>query len=188
MVCAVVKRENKDDFEGSAKLSRGLSERDILIINEALMQLEKAVDYDERNEVAYINLATGYITLQKYELARQKLNRLLEIFPQYDRALSTIGYSYLSEGEFLRDGNKIDKAIAYLNEALKVNYKHSTSYYYLGLAYYLKKDYQRAIQYLQSAVDYSPGYRDPYFLMIKIMEETGHHQEAANVREYMQNL
>lgn len=187
-VCAVVKRENKNDFEGSAKLSRGLNEKDILIINEGLMQLEKAVEYDERNEVAYINLATGYIMLQKYELARQKLNRLLEIYPQYDRALSTIGYSYLSEGEFLRDGNKIDKAIAYFNEALKVNYKHATSYYNLGLAYYMKKDYQSAIQHLQSAVDFSPGYRDPYFLMIKILEETGHPQEAANLREYLQNL
>lgn len=187
-VGAVLKRENKEDFEGSSKLSRGLGDRDIKLITEGIYLLEKAVEYDPANEAAWINLATGYIMIQEFELARQRLSRLLEVYPKYDRGLSTIGYSYLSEGEAFRDVMKIDKAISYLNEALKVNYKHSSSYYYLGMAYYLKKDYQNSIKNLQSSIDYSPGYRDPYVLVIQILEETGRHQEAASWREYLQNL
>ncbi len=187
-VGAVVERVNRDDFEGISKTNQGIRERNMDFISEGIQQLEKAIEYDPHNEIAYLNLAQGYILTRRFDLARKKLDQLLNFYPHYDKAINMLGFSYLSEGDLFRDRMKVEKSIAFFNEVLKVNFKNSTSYYNLGLAYYILQDPQRSLEYLQKAIDFSPSYKEPYALIATIFEERGMHQEAERWRGYLQNL
>ncbi|MGC9341773.1 MAG: hypothetical protein ACP5E3_03660, partial [Bacteroidales bacterium] len=92
-VCAIVKRENRSDYRGIQLLNQGVSEGDYSKLQRSIQLLEEAVKYDKNNEIALLSLARGYTIIQQFEKARQTLGSLLEVYPDYDKALNLIAYS-----------------------------------------------------------------------------------------------
>lgn len=90
-VCAIIKRENKEDFYGIQALKNNQLE-------EAGMHLTKALQYDPNNEVAMINLGLVYLQTNRNKEAIDVLNKALEINPESHMALNYIGYAYAGSG------------------------------------------------------------------------------------------
>ncbi len=187
-VCAVVKRENRDDYYGVLKLNEGIREKDGSKVVEGIRLLDKAMQYDKNNEVSYLSAAHGYILLGQFEKARQKLHALLSIYPNYDKALNLIGYSYLMESENNRDPILIDRAMVIFNQVINFNYKNSQAFYYLGLAYMLKGDDEQALNFFNKTLGLNPRYKDAYYSIATMLEKRGEHAEALRYRKYADSL
>ncbi len=187
-VCAVVKRENRDDFYGIQKLNAGIKSKNIKLMMEGLNMLEQAIKYDPHNEVAYLTLAHGYIIIGSFEKARQKLHQLLSFYPEYDKALNLVAFSYLSEGNNTKNSVLLDRAITILNQVININYKNSQAYYYLGLAYEMKGDDEEALKQFNTSLNLNPRYKDAYYSIASIFDKQGETAKAADFRKYADSL
>lgn len=80
--------------------------------------------------------------------------RAIRMFPNSPRAGRAI--TYKEYGKFLYEAKKYDRAIAALNHSLALDDISSEANYYLGLAYFAKKDYTHANEHAQRA--YAEGF------------------------------
>jgi tetratricopeptide (TPR) repeat protein len=187
-VCAIVKRENKDDLVGSNLLYEAQRTQDALTLNNSISLLESAIQYDKYNEIAYLNLAQAYIMAGEHSTARAKLNSLLEFYPDYDKAINLIGYSYLVEGQFKQNITLLDKSISYFLSTIKINHKFSTAYYNLGLAYFMKRNDQQSLFYLNKAIESNPGNKQAYYIMADIYRRNNDNQRADQILNYANSI
>ena len=187
-ICAVVKRVNKDDFIGSELFNNAIRSQNRNEMDESIRLMENSLKFDNYNEIIYLNLAQAYILKQEFETARKKLNELLSFYPNYDKAINLIGYTYMNEGEIEHNSVKVDRAISLFNEVMRINYKFSGAYYNLGLAYLIKGDDENAFRYFQKTIDNNPSSREAYFMMANIIEKRGDPVQARKIREYASRL
>lgn len=187
-VCAIIKRENQKDYQGIQHLNEGLSANDPNKLASGINLLEEAVKYDPHNETALLSLAKGYIMLNNYEQARRTLGSLLEIYPDYDKALNLMAFSFISEGDMTQKPALIDRAVNILIKVININHKFSEGYYNLGLAFYLKGDDNRAMNYLNQAIDINHRHIKSYYLIATILEKNGDTAQAQQVLNYVNSL
>jgi len=187
-ICAIVKRENRDDFNGFQLLNSAIRTRSNEELNESIRLMESAIKYDKHNEISYLNLAQAYILSEQFETARKKLNELLSIYPNYEKAVNLLGYSFLNEGELSQDREKIERAISLFNETIRINHKFSGAYHNLGIAFLVKGDDETAFRYFQKSIEHNPVAKDSYLMMAVIIEKRGDPQQARQIREYASRL
>ncbi len=187
-VCAIVKRENRKDYLGIQELNKGITENDPNAITHGINLLEEAVKYDPQNEIALLTLARGYILLQNHDQARKTLGYLLEIYPDYDKALNLLAFSYINEGDMKRETTLVDRAINILLKVIDINYKFTDGYYHLGLAFYLKGEDNMAMNYLNQAIEINQMHRKSYYLIASILEKNGDTAKAQQVLNYVNSL
>lgn len=184
VVGAVVKRENRDDLLGHTLINEARRNNDMESFRRGIEHLRSAIKYDPYNEVAHLDLATAYIIMRDFGNARKVLNTLLEFYPRYDKAVNLIGYSYLNEGQIRNNVQLVERAILYFNETLGINYKFVQAYHYLGLSYMLKGNKDMALQQLNKALEYNPGYKPAYYLIADIFRQNGDEERARQIVEY----
>lgn len=187
-VCAIVERKNKDDYHGIEKVNSGIRAQNVAEIFEGIQLLEKAIKYNPHNETAFLMLGQAYVRIQQYDKARQVLNRLLAFYPDYDKALNLMGFSFISEGQMKGDNQMIDRGISTLTKVVSINFKFIEAYYNLGLAYYLKGNDNTAIQYLNRSIDLNGMYKPSYYLMAEIMKRNGNQAKHNEIMKYVNSL
>lgn len=187
-ICAVVKRENKDDNKGFELLNKSIKSRNRADLDESIRLLENAISIDKNNEITYLNLAQAYILREEFDTARKKLAELLTIYPNYEKALNLIGYAYLNEGEIHNDKMKIERAISIFNDVLKINYKFASAYHNLGLAFMIKQDDDTAFTYFQKSIDNNASAKESYYMMANILEKRGDLKQAREIRQFVSQL
>lgn len=92
-VCAIIKRENKEDLLGSEEIKKNN-------FPAAIEHLNKALVYDPNNEIALTNLGLCYLQTNNNPAAVQALQKSLEINPQSHSTLNYLGYAYAGMGNF----------------------------------------------------------------------------------------
>jgi tetratricopeptide (TPR) repeat protein len=187
-VAAIVERKNWDDYLGSSLLAEGMMEEDGNKVDRAVWYLENAVEYDPYNEAAYLELGNAYTASLRFDEARSAMDRLLEFYPDYDKAYNTKGYSYLIEAEVRENEALIDEAIRFINLAIRSNYKYYTGYYNLGLCYGMKKDRDNAEYNFQRAIWYNGRFREAYERLAELYDFYGETENANLVREQASRL
>lgn len=90
-VCAIIKREDKNDFYGKRAL-------DSQQFPKAIEYLTKAVQYDQNNEIAWTNLGFAQLQTNNLNPAIVSLNKALAISPENLQAKNILGYAYLNSG------------------------------------------------------------------------------------------
>lgn len=188
VVAAIVERKNKDDYKGSKFLAEAMQEMSEVKLNRALLLLESAVEYDPSNEIARLELANAYSAFLRFDDARKDMDELLEIYPDYDKALNTKGYTYLMESEYNRNPALIDDAIQVINLAIKSNYKFYSGYYNLGLCYGRKNDKANAEHNLKQAIHYNSKFKQAYSKLADLYEEYGDDENAKRARSFANRL
>ncbi len=188
VVAAIVKRASKEDHIGSKALQAGIRERNAAKLAEGLEHLENAVALDNHNEAAYLELGNAYIAFLRFDDARKAMDRLLGIYPDYDKAYNLKGYTWLVESEVKQDPELIDKAIATISQAVKINYKFYSGYYNLGLCYAAKRDRGNAEYYLKQAIRYNGKFKAAYVKLAELYDSFGDKDMAAQVRERIKRL
>ena len=188
VVAAIVERRNKEDHYGSSLLNEGIREQDRNKVISALELLESAIKYDENNEAAYLSLGNAYSSILRFNEARSAMDRLLELYPEYDKALNLKGYSYMVESEVKKDLAILDEGIRYINQAIKSNYKFYSGYYNLGLSYAIKDDKDNAIYNFKQSIRYNGKFKAAYIKLAEVYEFYGDTEMANNVRAQLNRL
>jgi tetratricopeptide (TPR) repeat protein len=187
-ICAVVRRISKDDFTGYEMMNKALKERNAEKLSNSISLMENAIKLDPNNEITYLNLAQAYIMSEQFETARKRLSQLLTIYPNYEKAINLMGYSYLSEGEKYGDNARIERAVSLFNETIKINYKFAGAYHNLGLASMIRGNDEEAYQYFQKSIDINPNAGDSYYMIANLFEKRGDKKKAQQIREYASKL
>jgi tetratricopeptide (TPR) repeat protein len=187
-ICAVVRRINKDDYNGYIMMNSAMKERNVSKLNNSISLMENAIKSDPNNEITYLNLAQAYILSEQFETARKRLNQLLTVYPNYEKALNLMGYSYLSEGEKYMDNARIDRAVSLFNETIRINYKFAGAYHNLGLASMIRGNDEEAYQYFQKSIDNNPNAADSYYMIANLYEKRGDTKKAQQIRAYASKL
>jgi len=188
VVAAIVARKNRDDHYGSILLAEGVREQDTDKLAEAVDLLERAVAYDDHNEAAYLELGNAYSAFLRFEESRATMDRLLELYPEYDKALNLKGYSYLIESEVKQDVALLDEAIRIINMAIKSNYKFYSGYYNLGLCYALKDDKDNAVYNFKQAIRFNGKFTAAFVKLAEVYEFYGDTDMANTVRAQINRL
>jgi len=187
-VAAIVERKNRDDHYGSELLAQGIREDNPGKLSRSVQLLESAIAYDPTNEAANLEIINAYSVFFRFEEARAAADRLLKIYPQYDKALNAKGYTYLLEADLKRDESLVDEAIRIINEAIRSNYKFSSGYYNLGLCYGLKNDRDNAIENFKLAIRYNGRFTAAYEKLAQVYEYYGDTEMASHVRSQLRKI
>lgn len=188
VVAAIIERKNKEDYQGSVLLAEGIKEQNGSKLTDAILLLESAIAYDSDNEIAYLELGNAYNAFFRFNESRAAMDRLLELYPDYDKALNLKGYSYIIESEVSKDFAHLDEAIMYINMAIKSNYKFYSGYYNLGICYGLKNDVDNAVYNFKQAIRYNGRFVAAYQKLAEIYEYSGNKEQADRVRAQLKRI
>jgi len=157
-------------------------------VSQAIGYLENAILYDAHNEAALLDLGNAYSATYQFDKARTTMDRLLEFYPEYDKALNVMAYSYLMEAQIKQDPVLLDQAIAVFNQAIQSNHKFYTGYFNLGLCYAYKDDKSNAIYNLRQAIRFNGRYLQAYEKLAQVYEHYGDTELARSVRDRMSRI
>ncbi len=188
VVAAIVERKNKEDHRGSTLLNEALREQNAQKLPRAIRYLESAVLYDEHNEAALLDLGNAYSATYRFDQARSTMEKVLEFYPEYDKALNVKGYTFLMEAQVKQDPSLLDQAIAIFNQSISSNHKFYTGYYNLGLCYAYKDDKNNAIYNLKQAIRFNGRYKQAYEKLAQLYEHYGDTEQARSVRDRLSKI
>ncbi len=188
VVAAIVERRNRDDYYGSSLLAEGIRKQDPEVMSQAVYYLESAISFDNHNEAAHLELGNAYVAFGRFQEARATMDRLLEFYPDYDKALNLKGYTYLVEAEVNKEWDLLDQAIQTISQAIQSNYKFYSGYYNLGLCYGMKNDKDNAIYNFKQAIRYNGRFKAAYEKLAEVYEFYGDTEMANSVRARLNRL
>ena len=152
-------------------------------IDQALQQAvdlaRKALELDDAMASAYNLLGSAHIFQAQYELAINELHRAIKLNPNNSESHALLGWVLLWSGQ-------TDEAIQALEKTIRldVRSKQVVFLFHLGLAYYLKGQYQKAMAVLEEALVQDPDYIGYHIALAATYAQLGRtadaQREAAN--------
>lgn len=113
--------------------------------NVAIMLYKQSIEVKPKNERAYYNLCTTYLSMQDYRNAENACLKAVEINPGYAEAYNNLGNIYLATG-------RQNEAVAAYKKALELNPGIGAAHNNLGTIYLYAKQYDLAIHHIDKAV------------------------------------
>ncbi|MBN1365432.1 MAG: tetratricopeptide repeat protein [Syntrophaceae bacterium] len=127
----------------------------------AVYHFSKAILYHPQHVITpdyvgfYLNRATAYTKLGKFQLAIEDYNRAISLKPDYTEAYNNRGNIYGQLRQF-------QLAINDFNKAISLDPDHAKAYNNRGLAYSELHHHQNAIKDFNKAIDLNPDYANAY--------------------------
>jgi len=118
-------------------------------LDAAIADYSEAVRLDPNNFIPFILRANVYSDKGQRELAIKDYDRVIELNPRAD--------FYNNRGDSLRKTGNVDRAIADLDEAIKLDPNYIGAYWNRGLAYQDKGDPARAADDYKKALSLNPS-------------------------------
>lgn len=144
----------------------------------ALRELMKSEKMNDQDSLLHYYMGHVYMQKNRLDLAVERYKRAIELKPDFAGAKNDLGVVYLKKGE-------IDTAIALfeeVNEEILYASPHNPLFN-LGRAYYMKKDYKKAEEYLQEALDLEPRFVPSKLWLGRVYRKTGRVDEALKLLE-----
>lgn len=111
----------------------------------AIFLYKKSIEVKPKNERAYYNLCTTYLSMQEYENAENACRKAIEIDPEYADAYTNLGNVYLA-------ADKQRDALLSYRKALELNPDIGAAHNNLGTIYLYAKQYDLAIYHIDRTV------------------------------------
>lgn len=113
--------------------------------NMSIMLYKRSIEIKPRNERAYYNLCTTYLSMREYQNAENACRKAIEIDPGYADAYNNLGNAYLST-------NRQKEALVSYKKALELNPNIGAAHNNLGTIYLYAKQYDLAIFHIDKAI------------------------------------
>jgi tetratricopeptide (TPR) repeat protein len=124
--------------------------------DEAIIELNKAIEIYPRYALAYNDRGVAYLRKKQYDRAISDFTKALDINPRYPKVLYNRGIAYL-------DNRKYEKAVSDLTKALDLNLFMAEAYHERGLAYFFKGEYDLALADFNQAITLNPRNGKAYY-------------------------
>ncbi len=157
-----------------AKVGYGWTEFPLRSLENALTYGQKALQLDTDNALAHTLLCNVYTFQNKYELALREAEQALELNPNNAEVYSQMGWTLLWAGQ-------VDDAIAALQKSLRLdNTSIRNAWMHLGMAYYLKRNYEQALETLEKGVVKNPDFVGYHIILAATYAQLDRIQNAEN--------
>jgi len=157
------------------KVGYGWTEFPNKTLNKALRLGQKAIELDESNATAHSLLSSIYTFQNKYELAINEAERAIELNPNDSGSYNELGWALLWSGQ-------VNQAINALEVSLRLDTSSPRNiWFHLGIAYYLKEDYGKAIDILEQGLTKRPDFLGYHIALAAAYARLGRREDA--VRE-----
>ncbi len=143
---------------------------------EAITSYRKLIPYQPSNKELYVDLASVYENKDQIDSVLSIMNNLLIKDPKYFPALSKLGEVY---GKHL---NNIDRSIEYLMKAYVISPSDPSLLENLGVAYGIKKDYVKSIEFFNKVLAIKPDNAETYMNLAGSYFNLGNKQKAAECK------
>jgi type IV pilus biogenesis/stability protein PilW len=167
------KKEVSDKKKAEALQNLGASYVREGKLREGLRNLHQAVKLDPDNGELHNQIALVYMNLAEYDASLRHFKKALALKPRYPEVQNNLGNLYL----LLR---KWDLAIARYQKAVADVLYRTPHFAYtnMGLAYYNKGEYEKAIEVYQHSLELEPTYSTTYFNLAYAYEATQKWEQA----------
>ncbi len=155
------------------KVAYGWTEFPAKALENAFKFGQKAVELDESNSYAHSLLSMVYTFQNKYDLAIKEAKRAIELNPNDSGSYNELGWAYLWSGQ-------LDEAIAALEMALRLdNSSPRNIWWHLGISYYLKERYEKAMHILEGGLIKRPDFAGYHIALAATYARLGQSEKAA---------
>ncbi|MCC6447205.1 MAG: tetratricopeptide repeat protein [Chitinophagaceae bacterium] len=145
---------------------KGISQTCLGQYEAAVVSFQKAISIQENSATAYSNLAQVYFLMEDLEKAEETHLKALEISPY--GTISRINY-----GVFLVKTKKYSQAKEVFYSVLAENKSLFYAELYLGVAHYMKNEYNSALIHLNRGIALNPEYYDLYYYRALVYYKKG---------------
>jgi tetratricopeptide (TPR) repeat protein len=201
---AIIKRENDFMVEGHNAFAKNRHTM-------AIQNFELALDYDSLNEEAWRNIGLSYLNNGEPAKAKKALETAIRINPNSHIAQSYLAVYYQRQNNLQKAtelykaaiGNKINYTFPYIqlgNIYLQSNMFTDALTYFegglqrlgrldpqilnsMGTCYLQLRDYNNAVNYLNTAIQQDPNYADAYYNLGLTYSQLG---DELNAQKYLQ--
>jgi tetratricopeptide (TPR) repeat protein len=175
-VCAIVKRETRDDFLALQMIDRG-------DLQYGIPALEKVNREYPTNEFVKLRLAEAYLRTRQFGKVHPVMDECLEIYPEYDKALNLKGIAYMESGDY-------HNARTIFLQIIRINYRFAAAYHNIGLLYARQQppDIAMAVSYFQQSIKANGRYKPSYVALASIYRQQGRTAEAQRMENMASRL
>jgi tetratricopeptide (TPR) repeat protein len=136
---------------------------------------QRSVALDPSGPYGHQQLAYLYVYRGQYDQAIAEAKRAVTLDPN-----GADGYAALAQ--MLTYAGRPQEALGLMEEAMRLTPEPPAYYFYhLGLAYYVMKQYDKALANLQKAINISPTYQPALEYLVAVYSEMGREEEAREV-------
>ncbi|WP_107451205.1 ATP-binding protein [Streptomyces sp. RTd22] len=150
---------------------RGLARRDMHELEDALRDVERALEIFPDFESAHALRGSVYLDMDRYEQAVESLDRALELAPRYAWALA-------QRGEALGHLARFEECLADLTRSLELDDGNELALSNRSLVHYGLRDYESAVADITRALEIRPEWGWAYGDRAKIYCKVGWYEEA----------
>jgi len=135
--------------------NRGNAYADKGLYDQAISDLNKAIEIDPRFPLAFNNRGNAYVGKGLYDQGISDFNKAIEIDPRFAKAYNNRGNAYVGKGLY-------DQAISDLNKAIEINPRFALAYNNRGNAYVGKGLYDQALSDFNKAIEINSRFAQAY--------------------------
>jgi adenylate cyclase len=165
-----------------SKVGYGWTEFPQKALESAFIYGRKALELDSASALAHALLCNVYTFQNQYELAILEAEQALELNPNDAYTYGQMGWALLWAG-------RLDEAVASLEMSLRLdNTSVRNAWLHLGTAFYLKGNYEQALEMLEKGVVKQPDYVGYYIVLAATYARLGRTLEAVSAAETVRRL
>jgi adenylate cyclase len=164
------------------KVGYGWTEFPDMALTNAFAFGQKALEFDESNAAAHSLLSSVYTFQNKHDLAIKEAERAIELNPNDSGSYNELGWALLWSG-------RLDGAIAALEMSLRLDSSSPrNTWWHLGIAYYLKEHYEKALNTLAEGLIKRPNFTGYHIALAATYARLGRPEEAARAADAVRRL
>src|SRR5690606_31834199 len=127
--------------------------RDVDLLNQAIVHLQRAIDIHPTYKNAYLLLGNANVYLNNYEEGIAYYQKSLQMDPNYREGLNNLHLAYRRAGQYFgEEKGDINKALLYLNKAYEMNPNDYDTNRLLGVVTGISGNHEQALAYVLRAV------------------------------------
>ncbi|MEJ2158191.1 MAG: tetratricopeptide repeat protein [Desulfobacteraceae bacterium] len=164
------------------KATNGWTEFPQKTLENAETYARKALELDEANALAHSLLAEIYAFQNQYPLAIREAERAIELNPNDANSYQKLGFIKLWSGQ-------TDEAIAALRKSLRLDsHTRTNAWMHLGMAYYLKGLYGKALEALEDGLVKRPDFVGFHIVLAATYARMGRAEDAGRAADAVRHL
>ncbi|KYR02718.1 glycosyltransferase [Tieghemostelium lacteum] len=147
-------------------------------ITMSLQSYQKAVDINPFYPEALCNIGVIYKSLGDLDSSIRYYYRALQGNPNYQLVRSNLAIALNDYGTKVKLMGDLKKSIQIYKKSLSFNYKHSETYYNLGVVYAENRKFEQAIYNYELAIHFNPSYTEALNNLGVIFKESDNLERA----------
>lgn len=143
---------------------------------EVLRLLETEVVKYPQNEIAWLEIARAYTSLDTIELAYDALERVLELEPENVQAANLLGLNYINAGQ-------VQQGVQVFENSLIFEPRNFIAHFYIASVQNHANNLKDAHEHIREAIKINPKFPEAYELLAQILDKNGEKERAQRYRQ-----